>query len=293
MAEITLGALALTTSASFSGKTKRILTSKSTLNGQASVSSRFILIVKERTLISGIATSNVNTRLIKYVNTTIQNDSDTMGKSYKYKTVRAIINGDSTLEAFTFHRDIHADIHTYLPSIYNDLDDVQLMLDVEASEVIRIQAKLYELLDQFYVNSATYGLERWESEVGIEAIPQRSTDSRRHYINAKLRGTGTVTAELLKSVVDAFYYSEITDKPREYTVAVKLLGKRGVPKNLEDIEVAVNDVIPAHLRPEYEFTFATWGEINSVGLTWQEADEKTLEEFEETFYVDPGYPHEE
>lgn len=293
MAEITIDALTLAASASSAARVKRITSSGSALDSQATANGRLVLIVKSKLAISGNATvPGVISRLIKYIGMSTQNDSIAFGTPYKFKTIRASISGESTLESFTYERDIHADMHTYLPPVYSNLEDVQTMIDAEASEVIRLQAKLNEVLDQFYVNSATYGIGRWENEVGIEAIPQRSTDSRRHYINAKLRGTGTVTADLLKNVVDAFYYSEISDKPSEYAVNVKLLGKRGVPKNLEDIAVAVTDVIPAHLQPEYEFTFATWDELNDATLTWQEAEEKTMEELEETFYVDPGYPHE-
>lgn len=292
MAEITLDALALSASASINGLSKRIFTSNSAINGQADVSGRIVLIVKDKSTASGDASfANVFPNIIKYVRKALTNNSNAIATPFKYKTIRASLVGESTLNAFTYHRDINADMHTYLPPHYNDLEDVQIMLDAEASEIVRIQARLYEVLDQFYVNSATYGLDRWESEVGIDKIPQRSTDSRRHYINAKLRGTGTVSESLLKSVVDSFYFAEITDIPNEHQVNVKLLGKRGEPRNLEDIDVAVTDIIPAHLQPNYEFTFATWGEINNAQLTWKDADDKTMEELEETFYIDPGYPH--
>lgn len=292
MAELTIDALVLSASASTTGKVKRTMSSASAVSGTATVSNRLILIIKSDLDLQNLTSLNANSRQIKYIETAVSNGSSVQGISHKYKTINTELIAEATLEAFTYHRDIHLNMNAYLPQIYTDLEDVQTMIDAEASEVVRIQAKLSEVLDQFYVNSATYGLDRWEKEVGITAIPQRSTDSRRHYINAKLRGTGIVTAELMKNVVDAFYFAEITDNPSQYVVNVKLLGKRGNPKNLEDIDVAVTDIIPAHLQPEYEFTFATWGEMNDVLLTWQEADVLTMEELEETFYIDPGYPHE-
>lgn len=312
MAEIKIDAVVLSASASFSGNIKRIIKSSSSLNGQASVSSRVIRITKDKTAlnghvsvsssaikitkdkatISGAATlSNVNSRLIKYGKTAIRNASSVNSKSHKYKTVQATINVESTLEAFTYDRDIHSDMHTYLPPTYSDLEDVQIMLDAEASEVIRMQAKLSEMLDQFYVNSATYGLERWETETSIESIPQRSLDSRRHFIIAKLRGFGTATKPAIKEVVDAIYTSDIVEDNPNYTIEITILGKRGVPKNLEDIEVAVNDVIPAHLQTQYNFTYLPWSEVTDAELTWEQADEFTMKGLEETFLIDPGYSH--
>lgn len=294
MAEILLDALTLEASAVASADVVRIGPGAFVASSQSTVLGKAQRLVRSSADVVGSGTiTDADGRLVKHVRTEIVSAAGVnVASAYRYKTVNSSIVGESTLEAFTYHRDIHRNMHDYLPPMYSELVDVQTMIDAEASEVIRLQAKLNEVLDQFYVNSASYGLDRWEKEVGIETIPQRSTESRQHYINAKLRGHGVVTKDSMKSVVDAFYYSEVTEKPRDYTVSVKLLGKRGIPKNLEDIDVAVTDIIPAHLANEYEFTYATWGEIGDVGLTWQEADEKTLKEFEETFYVDPGFPYE-
>jgi Uncharacterised protein conserved in bacteria (DUF2313) len=204
---------------------------------------------------------------------------------HKYKTTGASLSASATLEAYRTDLDIDIYIHDYLPRFYGDFRQVVEMLKTEASEFTRLRALLYEILDQFYVETATYGLDRWESLTDIEYLPQRSIPSRRHYINAKLRGTGTVTPALLKSIVDAFYTSEIYEEPSEYKVRIKLVGKRGVPKNLEDIETAVNDVIPAHLQPYFEFTYLPWSEVESAGLTWEQAEQYTAEDLEEAFLL--------
>jgi len=291
MAEIIIDALSLEGSASAGGSIVTIKSTNSGMDATASAGGKLLLIVKSATAVSSSATTASVGRALRLIRGGLSGKATVSSSGHKYKTVKASISAESILEAFTFDRDLKTELGDYLPAFYRDIADVMLMADVDATEVIRLRAYLDNLLDNFYVNSSDNLLERWESEVGIETIPQRSADSRRHYINAKLRGKGVATTDLMKSIVDAFYYSEITDKPREHTVAVKLLGKRGIPKNLEDIDVAVTDVIPAHLDREYEFTYATWGEMNGVGLTWQEAEEKTMKELEETFYVDPGHPY--
>ena len=313
MAEVIIDALSLDCSASASGKSTAIISSDSALIGSASacgkvlviktadsvlgsladIDAKISLIVSNKTAVSGSASTATEGRALRLIRGGLSGMASVKSSGHKYKTVKAALNAESTLEAFTYDRDLKTEIGDYLPAFYRDMEDVERLTNADAVEVIRLRAYLDNLLDNFYVPSADNLLDRWEHEVGIETIPQRSAESRRHYINAKLRGKGVATADLLKSVVDAFYYAEITDKPRESSVKVKLLGKRGIPKNLEDIDVAVTDVIPAHLDTEYEFTYATWGEMNDGLLTWQEAENKTMKELEETFYVEPDFPYSE
>jgi len=281
MAEILIDALSLIGSASVSGKIIAIKRPSIAIVGQASASGKLLLIVQSETSASASASTASTGRRLPTIKGALIGRATASSSGRKYKTIKASIVAESTVQAFTFDRDLKTEIGDYLPAFYRDISDVIKMANVDATEVIRLRAYLDNLLDL------------WERELGIETIPQRSAESRRHYINAKLRGKGVATADLLKSVVDAFYYAEITDKPRESSVKVKLLGKRGIPKNLEDIDVAVTDVIPAHLGTEYEFTYATWGEMNDGLLTWQEAEEKTMKELEETFYVEPDFPYNE
>jgi hypothetical protein len=233
------------------------------------------------------ATSALSTNPIlrRYAGTNTRSAASVQVSGHKYKTTGASLSASATLEAYQTDLDIDIYIHDYLPRFYGDFRQVVEMLKTEASEFTRLRALLLDVLNQFYVETATYGLDRWEKITDIEYLPQRSIPSRRHYIEAKLRGIGTVTLALLKSIVDAFYTAEIYEEPSDYKVRIKLVGKRGVPKNLEDIEVAVNDVIPAHLQPYYEFTYLPWSEVEAAGLTWEQAEQYTAEDLEEAFLL--------
>lgn len=293
MAEIKIEALVLTASASVISKGRRVQSVGFIAHSTATASGKSVLTVKGAANVGATASiPPVASRLIKYAKDAMTSSTSATATLAVYRSVRAVLASDSTLAAFSYDRDVHAEMPTYLPPQYNDLLDVQTMINAEASEVIRLQAKLAEMLDQFYVNSATYGLDRWEREAAIVPIDARSSGSRRHYINAKLRGYGTITDVQLKSIVDAFYFAEVADYPRESIVKIKLLGKRGIPKNLEDIEVAVTDVIPAHLAHEYEYTYATWSELETAETTWADVEGTTMKAFEEAFYVEPPFPYE-
>jgi hypothetical protein len=48
-------------------------------------------------------------------------------------------------------------------------------------------------------------------------------------------------------------------------------GRTGVPYNLEQIQSAVDEVKPAHIKIEYEFLHNTWGEVKKKLGTWGNA----------------------
>lgn len=292
MPEILLDPLSIQGNGFFNGVATKIVSSAVPMGSQAYADGEIILIVRSSTTVNGSAiVAPVPYVVLKYVKANPASIVSVAVTSHKFKTVRGALVSEGLLETYTYDRDIRESMKDYLPRYYDDLEDVMKMVESEANEVVRIQAKLNELLDQFYVNSSTFGLDRWERETGITKIPERSVASRRHFINAKLRGVGTVTRELLNEIVDAFYTSSVVEVATEQKVEVTLLGKRGIPKNLEDIEVAVNDVIPAHIEPEYLFTYLTWAEVNESGIVWVEADTYTHKGLEEAFLVEPSYPY--
>lgn len=263
-----------------------VLADAITVSSSANAQSSVVLIVKSGGSPSATsALSSTSPILQIYAGFSDQSVVAVQVNGHKYKTIGASLLTSATLEAYQTDLDIDIYIHDYLPRFYGDFRQVVEMLKTEASEFTRLRALLLDILDQFYVETATYGLDRWEKITDIEYLPQRSMPSRRHYIEAKLRGIGTVTPALLKSIVDAFYTAEIYEEPSDFKVRIKLVGKRGVPKNLEDIEAVVNDVIPAHLQPYFEFTYLPWSEVEAAGLTWEQAEQYTAEDLEEAFLL--------
>lgn len=288
MAVITTGAVSINGVTTVLGKLTKITELNTTsITNNTTATGKVIKVVKAAGSSIGVSTVNAsNFVVIKYGKSSINSTATATASAWKYKTISTTITATATLEAYQTDRDIAQDMHDYLPRYYDDFKDVMAAIQAEASDFTRIQAKLRELLDQFYVESATFGLDRWESVVGIEWIPQRSEISRRHFIEAKLRGVGTVTLSMLNDTVNAFYGFETTELPTENAVNFKLISRRGIPKNLEDIQAAVNDVIPAHIEPQYEFTYLPWSELESSGMRWADAENYTSKSLEESFLTE-------
>lgn len=160
----------------------------------------------------------------------------------------------------------------YVPPYYNELLESSELLSAEDAEFARLNASIDDLLLQFNVSTATWGLREWERICGIATDTSKPLGDRRSNIKARLRGAGAVTAPHIKSVADSYYggETEIIEKFPTYTIVIKFTSSYGVPSNLTDLQEVLREIIPAHLAIEYEFKFVTYGMLKDTGLTYGE-----------------------
>jgi hypothetical protein len=177
-------------------------------------------------------------------------------------------------------RDIRQDMHDYLPGYYRDSRVVRNLIDREADEIIALNAAVADTLAQFFVDTATWGLARWEAICGIKTDESKPLDVRRAIVKSRLQGFGTVTVDVVRGLADTLYgaATEVSEDFAGARVVVKLVGKRGVPINAEDIRKELRELIPAHLDIALEFSWFVWDEFDA--LTWDEADSFAWDELE-------------
>jgi hypothetical protein len=175
----------------------------------------------------------------------------------------------------------------YLPRYYGDSKIVGNILDRESEEFTQLNTDIQDVLNQFFIDTATWGLANWERVCGIPTDEAKPFDQRRSVIKSKLRGIGTVTVSLVKSVAEAYYANavEVAEDNANYQVGITFVGKRGVPSNLSDIESSLRSIIPAHLGIDYVFTFLPWDELDGALKTWDsiETDAFTWDGLESAF----------
>ncbi len=181
-------------------------------------------------------------------------------------------------------RDIRRDMSDYLPQYYEEFRIVQNVLDREANEFVALNGAIKTVLDQFFIDTATYGLARWEKACGIPTDETKPIEQRRAVVKSKIRGVGTVTVALIKSVAEAYDSGEVNvaEDSANYSIKITFIGNRGIPPNLNDTKAALREIIPAHLGITYEFTYLRWDEVDSFGWTWNVLDSMSLtwDEFE-------------
>ncbi|MFZ7103383.1 MAG: putative phage tail protein [Peptococcaceae bacterium] len=166
----------------------------------------------------------------------------------------------------------------YLPEYYENSRIMKTILAAQGSEIDRLAGAVDEILDQFFVRTATWALESWEKELGLDAALDQTENERRDRIISRLRGTGTATINVVKNVAESYDKGaiEVIQDHTLYHTIIKFVDTKGVPPNLDDLKRALRAVVPAHLGIEFKLNYLIWDEIDSLNMTWDAWDALNL-----------------
>ena len=186
------------------------------------------------------------------------------------------------LKKYTWYSE-KSDIYSKFPKLLRNEIDKPLMdsLDIE---VDNMKAAYLDLFNQFFISTATWGLDYWENLAGILVRNDLSLRLRRENILNALRNRDITTVNVIKSLAESYSGGECEVKEifKDYKFTVKFIGTRGVPAELSSLTEAIEKVKPAHLGYEYIFTYMTWDECTRYHKTWTQWEDLNLtwEEFE-------------
>jgi uncharacterized protein YmfQ (DUF2313 family) len=149
---------------------------------------------------------------------------------------------------------------------------------IAGTELDDLHDSTYDVLDQFFVDTATWGLDRWESEMSIVPRPGASLQERREAIRARMRGLGTATIKLIKNVGEAYVGGaiDVIEDHEDYAITIQFVDLRGVPLNLPDVQAVLRALVPAHLTISFVFRYSTWDRVDAAALTWDAVDALAL-----------------
>ncbi|MDQ0722219.1 hypothetical protein QF049_003480 [Paenibacillus sp. W4I10] len=161
-----------------------------------------------------------------------------------------------------------------LPPLYENVLEMQLLTETEGVELDKLTVGLESVLDQFYPESATWALERYERDLQISTNQAKPDDQRRSVIISKMRGSGKVSGSMLRNVAQAYESGgiEVSVEPSKYRIIIRFVDTYGLPPNLDDLKAAIEDIKPAHMTVEYRLRYLTISEVESM----------TLDEIEQT-----------
>lgn len=144
-----------------------------------------------------------------------------------------------------------------LPSFY-DNNITRPMQDSFSIEANSINDEVENTLNQFFVDSATYGLDKWEKMLGIS---KNNFDflTRRENVRAKMRSKGTTTFTMIKNLCEAYSNGivEINVDHSNYSFEIVFVSTIGVPLSFEELDRVINEIKPCHLAHSYRFNYNT------------------------------------
>ena len=163
-----------------------------------------------------------------------------------------------------------------LPSFYDNgiTKPIQDSLNVESNS---INDEVDNTLNQFFVDSATYGLDKWEKMLGVSKN-NFDIDTRRENIKAKMRSRGTTTVSVIKNICEAYSNGivEIIVNHSDYSFVIDFVDTVGVPKAFAELDKAIEEIKPCHLAHSYKFNYNTHRDI--INYTHQYLSKYTHEE---------------
>ena len=150
-----------------------------------------------------------------------------------------------------------------LPSFY-DNDITKPMQNSFTIEANLINDEVDNTLNQFFVDSATYGIDYWERMLGIS---KNNFDyiTRRENIKAKMRARGTTTISVIKNICEAYSNGivEVIVNHSDYSFVIDFVGTIGIPKAFAELDKVIEEIKPCHLAHSYKFNYNTHKDLSN------------------------------
>ena len=148
----------------------------------------------------------------------------------------------------------------YIDNINNNFDNpiTKPIIDAFELEENILNECVKSTLEQFYVDSATYGLDYWEKMLGISKN-NNDIQTRRENIKAKMRSRGTTTVSAIKNICEAYSNGEvdIIINHSDYSFVIDFIGSIGIPRAFAELDKTINEIKPCHLAHSYRFNYNT------------------------------------
>lgn len=165
----------------------------------------------------------------------------------------------------------------WLPSYYKKSQEVNNLQESISIENEKLKKYLEEVTKQFFVDTATWGIDYWERQLALQVDPKESLDIRKARIKTRLRGTGTTSIEMIKNVCKSFVNGKVAIiENQDYSFIIKFTDVKGIPSNIEYLRTSIEKIKPAHLNFSFQYLYNTWGNLKN--LSWKQIKTSTWEQ---------------
>ncbi len=158
-------------------------------------------------------------------------------------------------------------------------DVYKQIFDADEAELEARQARIADLKLQLSVDTATWGLAIYERDYNIPVNELKSYADRRALIKSRMRGSGTVTSSLIKTVALAFTGGQISVE-FDGKINITFTDIVGTPTNIDDFKDAIDEIKPAFLDVIYEYLYNQYQ--NLIVFTYGQLEQYTYEQLRST-----------
>ena len=155
-------------------------------------------------------------------------------------------------------------IKRYLPSFIVKGNILKDIFESQQAEVDLLNNNIQDLIDNLFVETATWSLENWEKKYNIPIDLDDTLENRRSRILARMVSKGQpFTKETIEAIANQFTNGsvEVIEHLESDYFTVKFVSTKGIPPKIQDVYDAINEVKASWLDVEYEFKYNTVGYI--------------------------------
>lgn len=156
------------------------------------------------------------------------------------------------------------DLSKYVPRFIYNNGILNKIYNSQEEQLTNLRSQIEDLQNQFYIDTATWGLDLWEKEYGIAKNENYTLEERRSLIKAKKRGQGVITKGLIRNICQSWAGCDVdvVENTAPYTFKLIFKFSKGMPKNLDALLDVIGDIKPAHLQMDLEMQSLTHDYIN-------------------------------
>lgn len=151
-------------------------------------------------------------------------------------------------------------------TVYEKNETMKLLQDLLSVETERLEEDLSSTITECFMATASRCLTRYEQILGLAVDVSKSDTYRRERISAKISGAGTTTKAMLIDTASRYSNGavEVIEDAAGSKITIKFVGTVGVPGNMADLKLTIEEIKPAHLAVEYEYAYNTHSDISRL-----------------------------
>lgn len=168
------------------------------------------------------------------------------------------------------------DISRYLPEFLQKDGHFHAICTASSFEHEKIRLALLDLLDQFFVETATWGLDLWERVLALNTDYNDDYKVRRKRIIAKIQGMSMSTVEFMNRLVQAYGEGYVEEHNDKYYFSIYT-----TTTDVNEIKRMKEQIVyykPAHLGVNFYLGYSWNGYINFDGKYTYGASSTLLED---------------
>lgn len=164
-----------------------------------------------------------------------------------------------------------------VPGYHYDSKESRALIEVLEAASLKAKAALEDVVAQFFISTATWGLTRWEEQVGITTDDTLPAETRRAAVLQKLLAQGNTTAGMIRELAESLTgYGAKVEVNDDYSFSLSFRDEENqlVSIDIEAIRGVVEQIKPAHLR--FVITAVTWGDLELADMAWSHFEENAI-----------------